>query len=75
MHEIEIWVLVDECGSYVCSHDADNLDTLYDEHVGENSAVARRVVKVSLKVPAIKPLELSGEVPDLPSEPARLSVA
>lgn len=72
MHELEVWVLVDENGDYVASHDADALADLYEEAIGGNAGVARRLVKVALKVPEFRPIEVSGTVPEVATEGTEL---
>jgi hypothetical protein len=63
MHEIEVWVLVDEDGDFVVAKDAADLAERYDDEIGSDSAAARRVVKVTLKVDLPSHVELTGEAP------------
>lgn len=63
VHEVEVWVLVDEDGAAVSSTDVDKLAELYDEQVGEGAEKARRCVKVTLMVPVPSYVEMKGIVP------------
>lgn len=63
VHEVEVWVLVDEDGCAVASTDVDALAGLYDDSVGEGAEKARRCVKVVLKVPCPSYVEMTGVVP------------
>lgn len=67
MHELEIWVLVDENGNYVVTTDSGDLEEQYDNAVGEGSGVDRRTIKLILYVPKLQVTVLTGEVPDLTS--------
>jgi hypothetical protein len=59
---VEVWVCVDEDGSYVAHTDKDALEERYEEEVGRTSGAATRVVKVTLNVPTPKPVELAATV-------------
>lgn len=63
MVDIEVWVLVDEGGDYQVGATADDVAERYQSEVGADDATAKRLVKVVLKVPLPKPVELVGEVP------------
>jgi hypothetical protein len=64
VHEIEVWVLVDSDGNAVAHTDRDSIAELYDEQIGGESAMARRLVKLSLKIPVPAEVALTGTVPD-----------
>jgi len=74
MNEIEVWVLMDEYLNYVTSNDIDKLEQLYDEQIKGASHLDRRTFKITLKVPIIKPVELTGIVPAESSEGITLQV-
>lgn len=61
MHELEVWVVVDESGDYVVAKDQGEAAELFENEVGGSEP--RRQVKVTLRVPAPKVVELVGEVP------------
>lgn len=64
MQEIEVWVIVDEDGEYAVATEQDAAEEAYDESVGGSDC--RRAIKITLKVPLPKPIELRGEVPEEP---------
>lgn len=61
MVEIEVWVAVDEYGSWVCGSVDDINDKIAEEF---DPACAQRQIKIKLKVPMPKPLEVSIEIPE-----------
>lgn len=63
MHEVELWVLVDQDGNAVVSTEESDLAELYDEKVGNDARFVRRVVKVVLSVPVMTEVTLRGTVP------------
>lgn len=64
---VEVWVLVDEDGNYVASHDVDRLCEEYDDVIGgDRDSTSFRRIKVTLTVPLPKPVELTGVVPAEP---------
>ncbi len=72
MCEVEVWIVIDENGDYaVAATQEAAVERFADEVGGE---LATRQVKVTLKVPLPKPLEMTGEVPAEP-EGAELRVA
>ena len=65
---VEVWILVDENGDYVCCVNRDELKNKHDEDVGGlDDGLATRIVKVSLAVPTPKPVELSATVAEEPA--------
>ncbi len=64
---IEVWVLVDENGDHVASHDVDLLDELYADTIGDGESLGMRYVKCTLTVPLPTTIELTGEVKDEPN--------
>lgn len=75
MHEIEVWVVVDESGDYRAGEDASTAAERFNDDIGNDGTTPTRLVCVKLKVPAPKPIELSGVVPEEPSgEGCELSV-
>lgn len=75
MAEIEVWIVVDENGDYTVGADLDSAAERYGEDVGgDNGSLGIRHVKVTLKVPLPKPIELTGEVP-APPEGTSLTAA
>jgi len=63
VHEVEIWVLIDELGEYVVGRSPEELSDLYDDQVQGNVNESRRCVKVVLKVPVESYVTLTGEAP------------
>ena len=61
-HEVEVWVVVDADGDYAIGRDAESANTAFDEDIGRGENCTR-MVKVTLKIPAPRPVELVGEVP------------
>lgn len=59
MTEIELWVMVDEEGDWEVSKDADELQP--------QAGLASRMVRVKLKVPTPKPVELEAEIAEEPT--------
>ncbi|VTT99059.1 unnamed protein product [Gemmataceae bacterium] len=75
MHEVEVWVMLNDQGEYVAHEDADELAAEYAERVGEASeAGGIRRVRLTVKVPLPEPIELTGEAAAEP-EPGALRVA
>lgn len=72
--EIEVWVIVNESGEYDVGTDCDNAAERYAENIGgETGAVGIRQVRVTLKVPLPKVIELNAEV--TAEETAEIKVA
>jgi hypothetical protein len=61
--EIEVWVLVDENGDAVADVDQGTLAERYEDAIGADPSVARRVIRVVLTVPLPVTAELRGTVP------------
>lgn len=57
VRELDVWVMVDESGSYVVSSDCDKLQEMWDEEVGDESK-GTRVLQITLNVdmPEIVPI-------------------
>ena len=62
----EIYLLIDENGDYVVAKDTDGLGDAYDQEIGGDSSVAKRVVKVTVAASLPKTAELACSVPDEP---------
>jgi len=60
-----IWILIDENENVVATaqDDACDMEQLYEDQIGGECHLARRVVKLTLDIEAPKPLELSATVP------------
>lgn len=72
MGEVEVWIVVDESGDFsVAATQAAAVERFADEIGGD---LATRQVKVTLRVPLPRPVELTGEVPAEPGG-AELRVA
>jgi hypothetical protein len=65
--EIELVVMVDEDGQWEVGRDTDDLLERWNDNIGEIGPGASRFVRVKLKVPAPRAVELEAEVP---AEPA-----
>jgi hypothetical protein len=63
MHEVEVSVLVDEDGNAVAACDASTLGELYDDQIGSEASLARRVVTIKLMVEVSPAVVLSATVP------------
>lgn len=75
MHEIEVWVMVNDQGEYVAHESESDLPGEYEERVGELAdAAGLRSIKIKVKVPLPAVIELEGEVP-ADEEPSSLKVA
>jgi hypothetical protein len=61
--EIEVWVVIDETGDYGVGRDAECAGQSYADDIGGGDELAKRQVKVTLRVPKPKPVELVGTVP------------
>lgn len=60
---LEVWVMVDNDGNHVASHQEDQLLDLYEEHVqGLSDAEGTRRVKVLVKVPLPTTLDATAEL-------------
>lgn len=64
MHELEVWIVVDEGGDYALGKDQEGACQAFEDEIGGDQP--RRQVCVKLKVPAPKVIELTGEVPAEP---------
>lgn len=62
MCEIEVWVVIDEDGDYACDVERDDAETRFDENIGFSNEKATRRVKITVKVPLPKPIEVAGSV-------------
>lgn len=62
--DVECWVMIDASGNYEIAPDQDTLKTRYEESIGEIGAEPVRVVKVLLKVPAPKVVEVTAVIPE-----------
>lgn len=61
--ELEVWVLLDQCGDYGVGKDMETACTNYKEEVGSLDDLHHRYIKVTLTVPLPGPVELKGTVP------------
>lgn len=69
--EVVAWVLVDEHGNWVVDADPDHVGERWEEEIGERcSSDATRLVKVTVKVPKPRAVEVAVTVPDLPDDAA-----
>lgn len=65
---VEIWVVVDGSGNYVCSCDPGALTDEYEKEVGAlDGQTPTRVLKLSVSVPKPQPVELVASVPEEPA--------
>ena len=62
--ECEVWLMVDENGDYKIALEAD------DTELQADPGLATRVVKVVVKVPVPRAVEVAVTVPDLPDDAA-----
>ena len=49
--EVTVFVLVDGNGDYIATHDSDRIDELYDEDIGGEVTLNKRLVEMKVKVP------------------------
>lgn len=69
MIEVQVWVMVNDQGEYVAHDDDEQLAAEYADRIGEIAeAGGIRRVKITVKVPLPKPLEVVGTVVE--EEPA-----
>jgi hypothetical protein len=73
IHECEVYLLVDSDGNYVTATSQDCLSETYDNDIGSDSGLGRRVVKLIVKVPVQEEVSLTGDVPE--EGEASLSIA
>ena len=62
--EVEAFLLIDADGGYVITHDESNLADLYDNEIGSDAGVTRRVIKLKLTVPLPRPIEAAAAIPE-----------
>jgi hypothetical protein len=60
--DVEVFVMLDENGDYVVADNGDSLDEKYAEEHGETN-LARRVVKLNLKIQLPEIVEVSATIP------------
>lgn len=65
--QVEVWVMVDEDGSYMAHEDRDALAERYKDEMSDDPTIARRMVKVTLNVPKPAPVELVATVAEEPA--------
>ena len=71
---VELWILVNQDGDYVASHDPGVLNELWEEVVGPmNEAAGFRTVKVIVRVPVPTVIELPPVEVDEVDESAALA--
>lgn len=61
MVEVEVWACVDGAGDYGIGKTDEDAQQAYEDDIGGNAP--RRLVKLTVKVPAPAVIELTGEVP------------
>ncbi|MFO0823028.1 MAG: hypothetical protein U0792_07895 [Gemmataceae bacterium] len=66
--EVEVWVVVDEDGDYAVGKDSEAASEAFEADIGSSAERGLRRVKVTVKVPLPKPLEVVGTVVE--EEPA-----
>ena len=62
--EIEVWAVVDETGDYATGNTQDEATSRYRETISSDMDIAMRHIKMSIKVPKPKPIEVSFMLPD-----------
>lgn len=60
--DVEAFIIIDADGHYEVASDLQKLQDLYVENLNENEVTATRLIKVTLKVPVPKVVELVAEV-------------
>lgn len=70
MLTLDVWVMVDENGDYVVSREQDELNKSFANEHGDTE-LATRHIKLTVSVPAPRPVKLAT---DVPAEPAGGSV-
>lgn len=66
MHELEVWIKVDESGDYSVGTDAESCVEKYGEEYDDNTQPSR-LIKVVIKVPAPQVVDVAVNVPDQPN--------
>lgn len=69
--ELEIWVVVDENGDYAAGTNREEAEASFDNDIGCDQSTASRRIKLTVKVPLPKPIEITGEV-NVNEEPGEL---
>lgn len=64
MIEVQVWILVDSDGDYVIATDQDDVHTKYVEDVSEESSLPKRLVCVTLQVPAPQMVHVKATLPE-----------
>ena len=67
--EVEIFVLVDENGDWVVHTEQEELGGLYEEAIGTDSGLGKRVYSVKIQLPAPATVTVNVEA-DIPEQPA-----
>lgn len=63
--EVTVWVLIDQDGNAVSDCLPEHLKDEYEADIGDyDETQAHRIVKLKIKVPLPKVIELAGEVPE-----------
>lgn len=68
--EIEVWVVIDEDGDYAAGTGREDAETAFEDSIGFSNEKATRRVRVTVKVPLPKPLEVVGTVVEDDEQPA-----
>lgn len=62
--KINVFVLIDEAGDYVATHDEGLLEELYEDNISDcNNMMPRRYIRVELQVPLPTQVVVYGEIP------------
>ncbi len=72
--EIEISILVDDCGNVVVDTDPDNLGQRYEDEVG-SAPNNSRVFTLKLTVPLPKATVLAAVLPDKGEDPVNITIS
>lgn len=59
---VEVWVKLNEAGDYDCGCDPEQAGERFEDSIGHEQDQGYRMVKLTVKVPLPKAIELTGEV-------------
>ena len=62
MCEIEVWVKINDQGEYEVGTNDEEAKDRFEETIGDDGLKGTRFVKLTVKVPLPKPIEIVGEV-------------
>lgn len=74
MHEIEVFLMVDQDGDYVVTKDQSTLGEAYESEISGTPPSVSRTYRLVLKVPVPIAIEVKGTLPLAVERPAELAI-